>query len=332
MSAVAAATLAGCIDEAAPSTEPAAPNQLRDDGKADGGAPLWAGLTSVTIERSADDPCNHGARALGDDPITYDDWARQRAGVRNICFEVWSPGVTDVDNPDFWRLLDVQVHYRLAGGAWQTDYVASNGRRYNNRRYQWSLDFALDPIANAHSLVGVGAPLEILSEGNGWARVARELEVYFTVNGRVLNSPANRAFVVRYEGQARTPSLAPQAGGYVLGDIVTCGAGALRVGWGAGFFAVDVRDASAVAALGAGLDGSLIYGAPVARSGDLLSTVFSSQTTDAGQTLPSYRDAGGARVTPTGSSMRVELDVYDRAAGTIRTLGTTFTGCERVAN
>ena len=323
---------AGCVAPGADEA-PSGPNQLQGDDKADGGGPLWAGLTSVTLERYATDPCDDGAHALGDAPIVYDDWVRQRAGVRNVCFEVWSPGVTDTDNPDYWKDLDVQVHYRFGTGAWQMAYVPSIGRRGNNRRYAWSIDYALDPIANAGSLVAVGAPLQILSESNGWAMVAKEMEVSFTVNGRTLGAPSGRSFTVRYEGQAREPSLAANAAGYVLHDIVACDG--MHVGWGAGYFAVDVRDQAAVTALGSGLDGSAIYGTPTARSatgsGPIVSTVFSSETQDPGEVLPSFRDAGGTRLEPHGTSMSLAFDVYDRASGQVRTLTSTFTGCTAAA-
>jgi hypothetical protein len=324
--------VAGCVDQAAGGgDEPTAPNQLASDDKADGGGPLWAGLTSVTLERYAPDPCDDGVHALGDDPIVYDDWVRQRAGVRNICFEVWSPGITDVDNPDYWKLLDVQAHYRFGTGPWQMQYVPSIDRRWHNRRYAWSIDYALDPLANAASLVAVGAPLSILSEDNGWAMVSKDLEVYFTVNGRELESPSGHSFTVRYEGQAREPSLAPNDAGYVLQDQVTCQGGALHLGWGAGYFAIDIRDQAAVATLGAGLDGSMIYGTPVVVSGPagsrIFSGTFSSETHDPGETLPAVRDAGGTRVYPQGTAMHVEVDAYDRASGTVKTLSATFTGC-----
>ena len=135
-----ATAVAGGCAATTPSQAPSSPNQLQSDGKADGSRRSWAGLVSITFERYAHDPCDNGAHALGDDAVVYDEWARQRAGVRNICFEVWSPGVTDTDNPDYWKLLDVQVHYRFGDGDWQTAYVPSIDRRGNNRRYAWSLD------------------------------------------------------------------------------------------------------------------------------------------------------------------------------------------------
>jgi hypothetical protein len=254
---------------------------------------------------------------------------RERAGIRNVCFEVWSPGVTDTDNPDYWKLLDVEAHFRFGGGAWQMQYVPSIDRRGHNRRYAWSIDYALDPMAFGASLVAIGAPLTILSEGDGSDLVAKDMELYFTVNGERLGTPTGHSFTVRYEGSARVPKLAPAPSGYVLYPDVTCNG--LVMGSGAGLFAVDIRDAAAIATLGAGLDGSWIYGTPVTASATLFSGTFSSETTDPGQTLPSYRDPGGTRVYPTGSTMQVEVDVYDRATGTVRTVSAAFDGCSSTA-
>ena len=314
----------GCVD-AEEAAEPTEQNLLEDD-KADGG-PLWAGLTSITIERWVADPCSDGRHAFGDTPYVYGSWARERAGIRNVCFEVWKPGVTDWDNPDFWRQLDVQVHYRYgSSGPFQNAYVNSNGRRGNNRRYAWSLDYQLDPTTYVPSLPQMKAPFRILSESNGWAFIEADLEVYFTVNGRALRTPSNKPYVIRYQGHVRTPTLAPNANGYVLHDIVSCEGGSVRFGSGAGYFAADIDHAKA-APLAAGLDGSLIYGVGVAKSGPMVQMIYSSQQTVPGQPLPSWVDAGGMRILPNGTSMKVELDVYDRAMQTKRVVSATFDGC-----
>jgi len=316
----------GCV-EAADQTEPTAPNLLEGDDKADGSDPLWAGLTSITIERYVADPCNDGRRAFGDEPYVYDDWARQRAAIRNICFEVWKPGITDWDNPDFWQQLDVQAHFRYGStGAFQHAYVNSNGRRGNNRRYAFALEYQMDPTIYVASLAQMKAPFRIVSESNGWAMIEADLEVYFTVNGRALKTPSNRPYTVRYQGYVRTPTLAPNPNGYVLHDIVTCEGGAVRFGSGAGFFAADMNHAKA-APLAAGLDGSLIYGVGFAKAGQMVQTTYSSQTTVAGQALPGFIESGGLRITPSGSTMTVEVDVYDRALAAKRTLSATFSGC-----
>ncbi len=318
--------LAGCVDAAA--TEPTAPNQLRGgDDKSDGGLVLWAGLTSATFTRYAPDPCNDGQTALTD-VVHYDDYVRQRATIRNVCFEVWSPGITDWDNPDFWKQLDVQVHYRFGDGDFKHAYVDSIDRRGNNRRYAWSVDWSLDPLGHSTSLAAIPAPLRIISETETSASVEADMQFYFTVNGRVLNSASNNSFVVRYTGYANKPTLAAKDEGYVLWDIVTCEGGKVRLGSGAGFFAADIRAPAIVDALGAGLDGSMIYGVPTARGSENLSFTYGSQLAVApGQTLPGFSDSGGMRIVPDGTSMRIELDAYDRALGRVRALSATVTGC-----
>lgn len=320
--------LTACATEATDTSEPTAPNLLEDGGKADDGMPLWAGLTSITIERYVADPCNDGRNAFGDEPYVYGDWARQRAGIRNICFEVWSPGITDWDNPEFWRELDVQAHYRYgSSGPFQQAYVNSNGRRGNNRRYAFELSYQLDPTVYVPSLPQVKAPIRILSESSGWALVEADLEIYFTVNGRALKTPSGRPYTVRYQGYLRTPTLAPKPDGYVLHDIVTCEGGAVRFGSGAGYFAADLSHAKA-APLAAGLDGSLIYGVGVAQAGATVQLAhYASQISVPGEALPGFSDAGGLRITPSGSTMTVEVDTYDRAAAAKRTLAATFAGC-----
>jgi hypothetical protein len=176
------------------------------------------------------------------------------------------------------------------------------------------------------------APFRIVSESNGWALVEADLELYFTVNGRALKTPSNNNYTVRYQGYVRIGgTLASNANGYVLHDIVKCEGGAVRFGSGAGYFAADMNHAKALP-LTVGLDGSLIYGVGVGHSGNLVQLTYSSQFTVAGQALPAWRDAMGMRIEPNGTSMKVELDVYDRAMAAKRVLSTTFDGCVKVSS
>lgn len=318
---------AGCaVEQQGESPEPTAPNQLREDGKADGGMTLWAGLSSYAFERYAPDPCDDGRNVLGDAPVIYDEYVRERATLRNLCFEVWSPGITDWDNPDFWKQLDVEAHYGFVGSPVKQAYVSSIDRRGNNRRYAWGLDFALDPTAYVPSIAEMPVPFEITSEGQGYASITADLAVTFTVNGRTLNAPSNKPFVVRYEGTVREGELAPSDTGYVLHDIVTCDGA--RFGSGAGFFVADISSAAAIGAL-APAGGDLAYGVGVAveAGGSLLSATYTTQRTYAGEVLPGFEDPAGIRVIPSGSTMRVELDTYDRAAKARRTLTASFAGC-----
>jgi hypothetical protein len=315
------AALAGCAADA--STEPTAPDQLRGDDKADGGGPLWAGLTSITIERYASDPCNNGRTPLGDEPVVYDEWARERAAIRNVCFEVWSPGVTDWDNPDFWKQLDVQVHYRFGDtGAEHTAYVNSIDRRGNNRRYAWALDYALDPTVHAPSLPEIQMPFTVLAADSGYATVQADMQFWFTVNGRVLESASGHPFTIRYTGYVRYGQLTPDPNGRVLYDLVTCDGA--RFGSGAGYFVADVRDPAAIAQL---WDSSLLYGANAGGSAQIFEVTYPEEHPVAGEALPGFRDDAGVWITPSGSTMKVELDAYDRSAGATRRLTATFTGC-----
>lgn len=315
------AAAAGCTD--AVSTEPSSPNLLRGDDKADSGAPLWAGLPSVTIERYASDPCNDGRTALDDTPVAYDEWARERAAIRNVCFEVWSPGITDWDNPDFWKQLDVQVHYRFGDtGPEHTAYVNSIDRRGHNRRYAWALDTSLDPTGHAPSLPEIQVPFTVQAVANGYATVQADMHFWFTVNGRVLNSASNHPFTIRYTGYARVGQLTADPNGLVLYDIVTCNGA--RFGSGAGYFIADIRDAGAIAQL---WDSSLLYGANAGAAAQIFEVTYPQEFPVAGETLPGFRDDAGVWITPSGSTMKVELDAYDRTAGATRRLTATFTGC-----
>jgi hypothetical protein len=313
---------------------------------------VWAGKPSITIERYAADPCDEGQYALGDEAVGYDEWARERAAIRNVCFEVWKAGVTDRDDPDYWRELDVQVHYRFVGpsgaggdrgpgsGAdaspFSQAYVSSIDRRGNNRRYAWALDIGLDPFLMTPTLPDISVPFEIASESDDSASVTATLEFYFTVNGQVLDSPRNAPFKVKYEGYARKAKLAPKDGGHVLYPRVTCANDAVRFGDGAGYLAADVRDRTAVAALAAGLDRGDAYGSAVGVSGAgatrIFSVLFGSITNVPGQALPGFADGlyashQDAVATPDGDRMRLTLRTYDRTAKLTRELSTTFDGC-----
>lgn len=293
---------------------------------------LWAGLASYTIERYAADPCNNGQSRLDDQPIGYDSWARQRAAIRRVCFEVWKPGVTDTENPDYWRLLDVQVHYRYAGTSdWKMAYVPAIDRRGNNRRYAWDLSWDLDPLGG-YNVADAKAPFEILREDERSAQVRSELEFYFTVNGHKLSTSTNHDFRVAYTSIVEKPS-SPTPFTVLYPDVV-CGGGALTVGSGPGYFAAVVTDQAAIDALDtSGMIPSAythVEGTLASRS---LSVHFSSlENTPQGQ-LPRYvegmyapswraetRDAGPGKLT-------LSVKAYDRNAKTLRTSSYTFDQC-----
>lgn len=117
------------------------------DVKADN---FWAGLTSVTIERSLpphNDVCANGVPISQNNIIEYTEWARERADHTAICFQVWKSGVTDQEGVDFSRILDVRAIYRIQGmPSEQTKYVSSTTRKGNNRVYEFDIR-QLDPLA-----------------------------------------------------------------------------------------------------------------------------------------------------------------------------------------
>jgi len=300
---------------------------------------LWAGQTTITMERYASDPCS-GTRRVDRDPIAYDEWSRQRAGVKNVCFEVWKPGVTDRENPDFWRELDVQVHYRYGSeGEFKTKYVSSIDRRGNNRRYAWSLDMSLDPLVYVGSVATMRAPFTILSEsenpvtGEGSATVRSTMEFYFTVNGKVLNASNDAPYRVDYMGYVRT-SVRHRVNPAVLHERVACRGASF--GGGAGYNAVDITDAAAIDALASGLDGSLIYGAglnvaDVSGTRSLSVSIGGSILRNDAETLPHYMDNSysgpNVQAVPSGDTLTLKLAAYDRASQRTRVLEHTFTGC-----
>jgi len=163
---------------------------------------LWAGKVTANLDRETSDACRDG---LGDNlvngEVSYGSWARQRAAHTNICFEVWMPGVTDQENPDFWRLIDVKVHYRYENEAtFRTEAVASLDRRGNNRRYAWNLR-QHDPFRDVTAPAAV--PYRVLSrrtgtDGRVWGSAESVMEVYFTVNDQRLAKQDGSSISVKY--------------------------------------------------------------------------------------------------------------------------------------
>lgn len=298
---------------------------------------LWAGSTSITIERNAQDPCSNGAHELDTQPVEYDEYARERATDRNICFEVYKPGVTDQENPDFWRLLDVRVQYRFAGQSeWKEAYVDALDRRGNNRRYKWALLLDYDPLYMTMDVGDMQAPFDITREWPGGFSISSKLEVTFTVNGHKLSNSKNAPFVIDYVGSLRVPELETKPNGHVLHQELACDG--LKLGTGAGYYAADVTDPSAIAKLTPALDGSLIRGARMASNTaqgttpTIVSLGFGAKNDVQGQTLPRYYDETYNRpakgeVRPQGSKMIVSVPVYDRAAKAKKKIEVTFDNC-----
>lgn len=163
--------------------------------------PDWMGNVVARISRDSSHPCNGGTPLV--DTVTYSTWARQRATVSNLCFEVWEPGLTDWQNPDQWRLLDVRAHYRFApNDPWQWQWLGAVDHLGNNARYALDLG-GVDPFANATCAAASSetVPTETLSQPGGDLARAR-MELYFTVNGAELRPSAATSWQVLFEEYA----------------------------------------------------------------------------------------------------------------------------------
>src|SRR5690606_24891531 len=116
----------------------------------------WIGEAKYAISRAT---CAGGACAEDLRPLEggffFDSWAKQRAAITAGYFEVWQPGVTDFDNPDLWRELDVRIYYRFdPSGPFSWRWVDFQERAGNNARYSFSLR-ELDPFVDPNACPSV---------------------------------------------------------------------------------------------------------------------------------------------------------------------------------
>jgi hypothetical protein len=164
--------------------------------------PGWMGnVRDVVSRQTCNGPCESDMQPVTS-AILYDTWARQRAAIKAIYFEAWKQGVTDFDNAELWKQLDVQVHSRVAGTtAFHTAYVGFDRRTGNNARYAADLG-ALDPISGTGTLTSkADCPAFPLSApaDNGGQYIEATVELYFTVNGAELRPASGDTFKVRYQ-------------------------------------------------------------------------------------------------------------------------------------
>jgi hypothetical protein len=142
--------------------------------------PSWLGDVVQRMSRdTSGGPCAGGAAVGAGDVVQYDTWVRQRAAVRNLCFEAWQPGLTDAWPQDLWKKLDARVHWRFSpAAAWSQAWASLDGRDGNNAR--WFFDTrALDPFGQP----GSPCPSVPVSGPDAQGYVAATAEVYFSVNG-----------------------------------------------------------------------------------------------------------------------------------------------------
>jgi hypothetical protein len=168
-------------------------------------APGWVGDASYLLDRATcPGPCYGDARSA-DGGITFDTWARQQAAITEIFFDVWKSGVTDFDNPDLWKELDVESHARLdPSQPFTMSYVSFRERVGNNARYAVDLR-PLDPLpgVNGGALTSKtqcpAIPATITPDGQ---YVQASLEIYFTINGVALQPSGGGAFRVLFQNYA----------------------------------------------------------------------------------------------------------------------------------
>lgn len=157
--------------------------------------PGWVGAATTLTSRDTTDPCDGGLDAAAG--VTFGTWARQRAAYANVCFRVWSAGVTDRDDPEVWRKLDATLRYRArnSGGAFTSVYASFDRRVGNDARFTAGLR-AIDPFRPYHC---PDVPTTVTPDGQ-YQRA--ELEYLIVVNGVELRPAANQYFVATFEDYA----------------------------------------------------------------------------------------------------------------------------------
>ena len=169
-------------------------------------APGWVSGASYLLDRATcgSGPC-YGDAKSADLGLTFDTWARQQAAITEIFFDVWKSGVTDFDNADLWKELDVEAHWRLdPSQPFSMSYVGFSERVGNNARYALGLR-PLDPLAgqNGGALTNAtqcpAIPATITADGQF---VQASLDVYFTVNGVALQPNGRGVFHVLFQNYA----------------------------------------------------------------------------------------------------------------------------------
>ena len=297
------------------------------------GGPDGRGAESVTHR----DACDGNQHPIDTTPVVFDGATRATASYRNICFQVWQPGVTDTNSPSSWQQLDVEVHYRygtsgdfqigVRPGARITRPIICAIRGPCRTRSNRSKD--------TPSLAAIPVPFHIDSEvpepdGGGYAEIDADMEFYFTVNGEISRPRRTRRSTSttrarsesRFSRRARVP--------YVLHPIVTCSGLQRRYRRGPDR-PPDITDASAIAsACGAGAARSSTGRATstISTRPPAMSMVLDNETPVTGSTIPSFISLSGAKFEPDGTTLDLSLAVYDRTtSSSARSLTTSFANC-----
>jgi len=146
--------------------------------------PQWVGnMSSLMTRDTSGDICGGTPASQG---FSFDTWVRQRAAITNLCFQVYQPGLTDLDDPELWTKLDVSIRWRGDGqNVWHTQYVNFDRRVGNDARYALSWR-ELDPFRPYH------CP-DVPTTPDGTYLQAR-LDYYIVVNGYELRPVPGAAF------------------------------------------------------------------------------------------------------------------------------------------
>jgi hypothetical protein len=152
--------------------------------------PQWVGNASTLLTRdTSGDICGGPPAEQG---FSFDTWTRQRAAITNLCFQVYQPGLTDRDDPDLWKKLDVSLHWRADGTTtWQSRPVNFDRRVGNDARYVMSWR-DLDPFRMYH------CPEGTLSPTPDGMYVQSRVDYYVVVNGYELRPAPGAAFAATF--------------------------------------------------------------------------------------------------------------------------------------
>ena len=152
--------------------------------------PAWLGSADSILTRAGcltdDTQCDSSRRAL-EEGFTFDTLARSQDGYTRVELQAWQAGVTDFDNPNLWKQLDSQIHYRIGGaGAYADAYLAFDKREGNNARYLLDLR-AIDPLSAGTKLTKKSqCPAFATTLSSDKQYVQAPIDFWFTVNGKAL--------------------------------------------------------------------------------------------------------------------------------------------------
>lgn len=161
-------------------------------------APSWMGKVRYAATRYT---CGNGAcdseRRDLDSAFVYESWARQRAAVTELTFQVYEPGVTDWDDPDAWRKLDVKVHRRWRrAGSFSSSPVAIDHHVGNDLQYKLDVR-PWDPFRGPGAFSQSDCPDADLERVGVLATAT--VEFYFSVNGVELRPAPGEVFRGKYQ-------------------------------------------------------------------------------------------------------------------------------------